>query len=266
MSQYREWWAPFRSGFFLDAKHRTRMGNAVWLYGYCHMYADRQTGKLNRKVKTIANEIDVPVRTVESWFQILRRGGYVKTQRLYQSLAIQILKWRPLNRKNQTAESCGLDEEATAKSAGVTRKIHGSNPQKPALTAETCGILNNAKQKEKADLTAEYGGNKKSLLKESIKKINRDDSFFDTEAEKKWNSVKQALSQKIIPENFNTWFAPTIGLIIQPNKVVVKVPNRFYKQCLEENYQLKIREALLETAGFEQPPKPEFIIRAENEQ
>jgi len=72
--------------------------------------------------------------------------------------------------------------------------------------------------------------------------------------------VKESLNQKILPENFNTWLAPTIGLIMRPDEVVVRVPNRFFKKCLEENYQPKIREALLETAGFEKPPKPEFII------
>ena len=192
----KSWWAPFRSGFFLDSKHRKRMGNAIWLYGYLHLYADRRTGKLTRKVQTISDEIDVPTRTIESWFAVLRKGKYVKTQRLFQGLAIEILKWRPLKGGTPSEKNGGPSEGSTAGSAGVTRKIHVSNPQNPALTAENSGLLNNCKQEEKEHLTAENGGNKKSLLKESLKKeIVANKKQNEIRIEKPWDEQFEKVTQ-----------------------------------------------------------------------
>lgn len=82
------------------------------------------------------------------------------------------------------------------------------------------------------------------------------------EAGKNWESVKEKLEEKLILHNYLTWFKPTSGIIVRSDKVLIGVPNRFYKKCLEENYSKEIRVALVEAVGFEKPPKPEFKVIA----
>lgn len=85
-----------RSGFFTDAKHRERIGQAVWLYGYLHIYADRRTGRLTRNYQTIADEIGTSTKTIQRWMEVLKRGKYVEIQLLQHGISVQITKWKPI--------------------------------------------------------------------------------------------------------------------------------------------------------------------------
>ncbi|MBL7020849.1 MAG: helix-turn-helix domain-containing protein [Nitrospinaceae bacterium] len=107
----KDWWAPLRVGLFTDKKHREKMSPAIWLYGYLHLYADRQTGRLSRNCQTIALEIGASVKTVQRWMRLLERKKYIQLRRLPHGFSIQIEKFRPISKKNRTDSSVQSGEE-----------------------------------------------------------------------------------------------------------------------------------------------------------
>jgi hypothetical protein len=102
MDSSKDWWAPFRVGLFTDKKHREGMGRAIWLYGYLHLYADRQTGRLARNCETIASEIGASQKTVQRWMRLLEKENYIQLRRLQYGFSIQIEKFRPIHKKKRT--------------------------------------------------------------------------------------------------------------------------------------------------------------------
>ncbi|MDH5764344.1 MAG: hypothetical protein OEZ51_15365 [Nitrospinota bacterium] len=80
----------------------------------------------------------------------------------------------------------------------------------------------------------------------------------DPEAEGLWRQVLEAIEPEILPDNFDRWLKPTVGLAATREQVVVGVPNRFYQKCLGENYLSQIKKALAQL-GVESAPKIEFI-------
>ena len=98
------------------------MGHAIWLYSYLVTYADRESGELMRRNETIAQEIDVPLRTLERWFGVLRKKKYICTQKLQRGFLIKIQNWRSIGHKNQITKNGGTQRVNPAKSAGRPRQ------------------------------------------------------------------------------------------------------------------------------------------------
>jgi DNA-binding transcriptional MocR family regulator len=94
----KQWWAPVWKGLVMDseAKHYRSMKNAVWLYLYLLLNANRKTGILMRKIETTCNDMGVSRDTVQRWLRSLRRGGYVETVNTGRSLTIQVTRWKAL--------------------------------------------------------------------------------------------------------------------------------------------------------------------------
>jgi len=94
----KEWWAPVWNGLVMDADavHFQTMGNAVWLFLYFLVNANRSTGVLMRRTRTISFDMGLPRSTTFRWLKILREGGYIETLTSGHSLTIQIRKWRPV--------------------------------------------------------------------------------------------------------------------------------------------------------------------------
>jgi hypothetical protein len=92
------WWGPVWRGLFVDpaGKHYRAMGQALWLYGYLIVHADRRAGTLYRTVATVARDMQVSERTIQAWLALLRRHGYIRTKTTGRALAIWIEKWRPI--------------------------------------------------------------------------------------------------------------------------------------------------------------------------
>jgi Helix-turn-helix domain len=92
------WWGPVWRGLFVDptGKHYRAMGKALWLYGYLIVHADRRAGTLYRRVSTIAQDMQVPERTIQAWLALLRRHSYIRTKTTGRALVIGIEKWRPI--------------------------------------------------------------------------------------------------------------------------------------------------------------------------
>lgn len=82
----------------LAAKHYNAMGRALWLFVYLLIHANRRSGDVYRRVRTIAQDIGLSERTVQIWLKILRDKGYITTERTGRSLIIHINKWRPISR------------------------------------------------------------------------------------------------------------------------------------------------------------------------
>ncbi len=92
------WWAPVWKGLCLDrdGRHYGKIKSALWLLIYFFLCADRRTGILKRKLLTITRETGIKSRTIRTWLDMLRKGGYIKTERNGRCLTIVINKWKTL--------------------------------------------------------------------------------------------------------------------------------------------------------------------------
>lgn len=123
MTNQKKWWAPVWTGLVIDpeAKHCRKMGKAIWLFLYLLLYADKRTGSLTAKIKTISSETGISRNTIIRWLNILREQGYIATQRTGRGLFIQIRQWEKLTsdvtnrvlQKHQTSDLCGEKNPTT---------------------------------------------------------------------------------------------------------------------------------------------------------
>jgi hypothetical protein len=98
MTTQKSWWAPVWRGLVVDpeGKHCRQMRNAVWLFLHLIIHADRRTGRLKRKCKTIAKEMGVPQKTIQRWLKTLKDGDYIETKNTGRCLEIGIKLWKSL--------------------------------------------------------------------------------------------------------------------------------------------------------------------------
>lgn len=103
MSNQKQWWAPVWTGLVMDPEgiHCRRMKNAVWLWLYCVLNANRSTGVLFKKIDTIVADMGVPQRTVTRWITVLRNQCYIDTRTTGRYLVIHIQKWRSRDESDQ---------------------------------------------------------------------------------------------------------------------------------------------------------------------
>lgn len=94
----KQWWAPVWKGLVMDseAKHYRTMKNAVWLYLYFLLNANRKTGILMRKIETVTRDTGVTRDTAMRWLNVLRSSGYIETVNTGRSLTIQMTRWKAL--------------------------------------------------------------------------------------------------------------------------------------------------------------------------
>jgi hypothetical protein len=94
----KQWWAPVWKGLVMDAeaKHYRTMKNAVWLYLYLLLNANRKTGILMRRIQTVTKDMGVTRDTALRWLKALRSGGYIETVNTGRSLTIQVARWKAL--------------------------------------------------------------------------------------------------------------------------------------------------------------------------
>jgi chromosomal replication initiator protein len=64
-----------------------------------------------------------------------------------------------------------------------------------------------------------------------------------------WNDLKSTLKNKLNPQSFNVWFAPTKPASLSDDILSVEVPNKFFKDWLEEHYDELILNTLRELGG-----------------
>lgn len=95
----KNWWAPIWTGLVIDSEssHYKKMKNAVWLYLYLVLNADRKSGFLKRKNKTICTDMGVRRDTVLRWLKVLKEGDYITTVNTGRYLTIHIKKWKSVS-------------------------------------------------------------------------------------------------------------------------------------------------------------------------
>lgn len=95
-----DWWGFIWRGLVVSrsARHYNAMGRSVWLFLYLVIHANRRSGTVYRRVRTMAQDIGLSERTVQIWLKMLRDKGYISTERTGRSLIIHINKWRPISR------------------------------------------------------------------------------------------------------------------------------------------------------------------------
>ena len=96
-SKSQTWWIHLWAGLARDptGKHYKAMGNAVWLYLYLLVSANRSDGVVLRRMETIVLQTGFSERSVTRWLQELREKGYIISTSNGRSLRITITKWRP---------------------------------------------------------------------------------------------------------------------------------------------------------------------------
>lgn len=99
----KNWWIHLWSGLILDkqAKHKQAIRQAVWLYLYLLLVASRESGRLYRRLSTIAAETGFNPRSIQRWLQTLREKGYIETHSTGRYLEIAITKWKPISKRSR---------------------------------------------------------------------------------------------------------------------------------------------------------------------
>jgi len=129
----KQWWAPVWKGLVMDekAKHYRRMKNAIWLFLYLLLNANRKTGFLLRKVKTISSDMAVHRNTVFRWLNTLRTQGYIATENTGRCLHIRIEKWKGIaeiekagQQKQQTCNPQSTKSGTSLKADKMQNPVH----------------------------------------------------------------------------------------------------------------------------------------------
>jgi DNA-binding transcriptional MocR family regulator len=166
----KDWWAPVWRGLVLDpeAKHYMRMKNAIWLFLYLLLGAERRSGVLLRKIKTISLNTGIKERTIREWLGILRDQGYIETRNRGHCLSMVIKKWKTFSGRQESANQIGKTLSVrVAKSCRTEEGLAGQNSaQLRQITADGT---------DPNDITI-----KKDILKDDIDNNNFSQSNFDS--------------------------------------------------------------------------------------
>lgn len=73
----------------------------------------------------------------------------------------------------------------------------------------------------------------------------------DLSTENLWDRIKAKIRSEVNDQSFMTWFAPTVQESYRDDTLTVKVPNKFFKDWLSENYRDVVQEAAKGIAGQE---------------
>ncbi len=143
-----KWWAQIWKSLVMDnsGAHCKKMGNAIWLFLYFLLHADRISGTLARKVQTISSEMGIPIRTVTRWIAHLRKGGYIQTRNTGRDLEIVISLWKTLwktfhetpeaphrvsqveDTRNDTFGNCGKPQSEKEGAKVAQKSKNGASP------------------------------------------------------------------------------------------------------------------------------------------
>jgi hypothetical protein len=173
----KNWWVPLWTGLVIDqeAKHLKKMRMAIWLLLYCLLTADRKTGCLRRKIKTISHDLGVPARTIKRWLERLRRNGYLTTRSTGHALMIQVMQWKHL----QTGQHLTLQKASVWHPTRVTpdTSAQGLNSQNPLYLHHKSAMTADANDNStKEILTNERIGSKvKTFKNEGLRPSTREE-------------------------------------------------------------------------------------------
>lgn len=160
----KKWWAPVWKGLVMDedAAHFQKMGSSLWLFLYFLLNANRNTGILVRKVRTISVDTGIQRRKIFKWLNILREGEYITTENSGRCLMITIQRWKPLGEVPGPAhQKCRIPHLRSAKNRTSETPPQA---QKPAWIK---------------DYQEPGSAPKKNTIKENILKSDIDNKMID---------------------------------------------------------------------------------------
>lgn len=162
MENKKSWWAPIWNGLIMDqkARHYSEIRSALWLFLYLVLNADRRTGRLLRKIGTMALDMGISRDTILSWLQRLKQGGYIETRSTGRFLFIQIGKWKAIR------EVGNIPPQSSAE----THIRSGENPTSEML--KNPEISADKKENPASDYHPNERTIKKDLLTKDIDSIN----------------------------------------------------------------------------------------------
>ncbi len=70
-----------------------------------------------------------------------------------------------------------------------------------------------------------------------------------TSAESVWQNVQQIIKENMNIRSYNTWFAPTRGIEISDQHILISVPNRFFCEWIDNHYNKLVQNALNQALG-----------------
>lgn len=175
---HKQWWTPVWTGLVMDpdGRHYCRIRNALWLFLYLLLNANRKTGFLVRKVHTISKDTGINQKTILRWLIVLRKQGYIATKSNGRCLQIQIKKWKGADMTKTRTQMSQISDirclkNVTSKSSSKSQfPVHfGSNNRNSASPNDI--TINKYKLKNDIDRgiphynrRAPKGSDKKQLL------------------------------------------------------------------------------------------------------
>jgi len=123
--------AGLRGGLFED-RHFTRMGSAVWLYGWLVLRQTHQSNSIGWVLggspvtyREIEGETGFKCRTLERWMRTLRQNGYIETDAVPGGVKIRITKAKkfPQTGRNPAGRVRGFEGSGTQSSVAVAGKL-----------------------------------------------------------------------------------------------------------------------------------------------
>ena len=83
-------YAPIGAKLIQNPDLRQGVGSAVWCFLYLVLNRDWKTGTLNRRVKTMADDLKCNRKQIQRWLRILEDEGLIITRRLWPGYFIEI--------------------------------------------------------------------------------------------------------------------------------------------------------------------------------
>jgi len=66
-----------------------------------------------------------------------------------------------------------------------------------------------------------------------------------------WSKVLNSLKSKVSDQTYNVWFLPIKQIGFSENTVTLSVPNKFFKDWINDHYMEIIKKSFSENAGGE---------------
>jgi chromosomal replication initiator protein len=79
-----------------------------------------------------------------------------------------------------------------------------------------------------------------------------------------WNNCLNSIEEKVGKSVFELWFKPLRLKGIKEDHILLEIPNRFYKEWIEENYADIIKNTIMEITGLQLDTRYSIIEREEN--
>ena len=89
-------WGPVLRDLITDpqAKHYHSMKNAVWLYLFFLTSVGPKTGRISTEPNQIAEEMGLPIETIQTWLGCLKKHGYIRVIKNRGQTVFQVNQWR----------------------------------------------------------------------------------------------------------------------------------------------------------------------------